>query len=130
MADEIMVTTKLVYSGKEASNGPAGFTLPEKTWSVDQAGSDYTKGTQNINSTTAEQVVVSGDIGTQGLWEIRHLSAAGVVKFGLSGQTLSEMPFKMAAGDPPLRFRANGPIYAAVSASASPVQIDFVCFEA
>ena len=130
MADEIQVTTKLVYSGKEASNGAPGFTLPEKSYSVDQAGIDYQRGTQSINSTTAEQIGSAGDIGTYGICRIAHLSSAGTVYVGLSGQTPGEMLCQLHPGDPPLEFRAKAAPYAAVATAANAVNIEYTFFEA
>lgn len=130
MADELLITSKWVYSGKEASNGAPGFTVPEKSYSVDQAGLDYQRGTQNINSTTAEQIGSAGGIGTYGMCRINHLSAAGTVKVGLSGQTSGEMTMKLVPGDPPLEFRANAAPYALVSTAANSVLIEYIFFEA
>ena len=101
MADEISVRESLTYTGKESSEGALPFSVTEKTWSVDQTGKDYTRGTQAINTSTAEAIAVSADIGTQGLWFIRNMNAnTGVLKIGLSGNTASEMAFKALPGDP------------------------------
>lgn len=130
MADEIVIKTSLVYNGKEASNGAPGFTIAEKSYSVDQAGLDYQKGTQSINSTTAEAIGSVGDIGTYGMCRISHLSAAGTVRVGLSGQTSGEMTMMLEPGDPPLEFRATAQPYALVASAANAVNIEYLFFEA
>ena len=130
MADEIQVKKSLVYTGKESAGGAPAFSVAEKTWSIDQSGLDYQKGTQSINSTTAEQIGSTGDIGTYGWCRVQHLSSAGTVFVGLSGQTSGSMPAKLFPGDPPLEFRATAAPYAAVSSAANPVLIEYVFFEA
>ena len=128
MADEITIKESLTYAGKESSEGALPFSITEKTYSVDQTGKDYTKGTQSIGTSSAEAIAVSADIGTQGLWIIHNRNAnTGVLKLGISGNTAAEMLVKVEPGDPPARFRANAAVYAI--ASGAVVNIEFTCFE-
>jgi hypothetical protein len=129
MADEISVTTKLVYAGKDSiDKGAKGFTIPEETTIIDQTGLDLTKSTQSIGTSAAEEVVVSNEIGTQGWWMVWNTNLnTGVVYLGVSGQTKGQMVLKAKPGDPPLSFRAAAPVYAQASDAA--VSIEYLCLE-
>lgn len=129
MANELSLTVSFVFTGKPNSEGPAGFSIDEVTYAMDQTGKYYTRGTQSIGTSAAEAVAVSADIGTQGFWMVWNLNAnTGVVKLGLSGQTGSAMLIKILPGDEaPAIFRANAPAYAIASDAA--VNIEFLCIE-
>jgi len=129
MADELLIKKSLVYNGKEASNGAPGFTIAEKSWSIDQDGLDYQRGTQSINSTTAEAIGSQGDIGTYGWCRVAHLSSAGTVRIGLSAQTSGQMAMMLEPGDPPAEFRATAQPYALVASASNSVLIEYAFFE-
>lgn len=127
MADELALTLSFVYAGKANKND--GFSIAEKTYSYNQAGVDYTRGTQSIGTSAAEAIVVSAEIGTQGQWMVWNKNAnTGVLKLGLSSVAASTHPIKIKPGDPPAIFRAGGAVYAL--ASGAVVQAEFVCIEA
>jgi hypothetical protein len=129
MADEIQITRKLVYKGKETVDGGAlGFTIPEKTYTFDQTGKEYTRSMQSIGTSAAEAIAVSAEIGTQGWCYIRNANLnTGVVYIGGSGQTRSSMSIKLEPGDPPAEFRAGQALYAQANTAA--VSIEFLVLE-
>ena len=123
MANEIRAQLKLLYN--PASGDDISFPLIDLF--IDQAGKDFTQGTQEIG-VTEEIIVVSADIGTQGLWLIINLDSTNFVEIGkvqvsVDGDALS---MKLLAGE--FMFaRATSALYA--KADSSVCTIRFVCFE-
>ena len=124
MANEIRAQLKLLYN--PASGDDISFPLIDLF--IDQAGKDFTQGTQEIGFAAEEIIAVSADIGTQGLWVIINLDSTnfveiGKVKVSSDGDALS---MKVKPGE--FMFgRATSALYAKADTSACTIR--FVCFE-
>ena len=128
MADEIEFKYALTYAGKESAGGARGFSLDEKTVSIDQSGKDITHFTQSIGTGTAEALTVSAEVGVQGVVIIRNQNTTDGhnVRIGLSGQTASQMAVKIKPREE-WPFRANAALFAIAGTAA--VSIEGYIFE-
>ena len=123
MANEIRAQLKLLYNPVDGDD----ISWPLIDLFIDQVGKDFTQGTQEIG-VTEEIIIVSADIGTQGLWLIINLDSTnfveiGKVKVSSDGDALS---MKVKPGE--FMFgRATSALYAKADTSACTIR--FVCFE-
>jgi len=123
MSDEIRIRAKIDYdpaSGEKVD-------VPWKDIFISQTGESYTFAKQLIG-TAEEAIVVSGDIGTQGLWYVENLHSSQYVKIGFADVAVADdaRPIQINAGEFAI-FRASGAIYAKASGADTP--IIFLCLE-
>jgi len=126
MANELRVQLKLTYNPASGDD----IKFPLKDVYIDQAGVDFTQGTQSIGTSAEEAIAVSADIGTQGFWLIENLDSTNFVLVGLVKVSADKdaMPIKI----PPGKFaffsaKASGALYAI--ADTGTCVIRYSCFE-
>lgn len=127
MANKITIKAQVLNAPDNQLLGEVNSGLLDKT--ITQSGNDYTVGTQLIGSSGEEQIVVSGDIGTQGYWLIINTDDENYVNIGFADVSGPDdaRPIRIDPGEFAL-FRAGNTLYA--QADTSDVKIKFYAFEA
>lgn len=126
MSNKVTIKAQLMNAPDKELLGEFNSGLLEKV--ITQSGNDFTVGTQTIGSSAEEQIVVSGEIGTQGYWLIINADDENFVQVGFADINAANdtRPIKIKPGEFVL-VRAAGALYA--QADTSDVKIKFYCVE-